>query len=160
MMAEESKVSSSGTSNALYPTQAFATCPNGMNNDNNLNGAIRQYSFAVPLNVESKPGIFFGTSSNGYFYKQSDAAAPAQLLLMIEQNNGQDLIDPNSQGGIDGALKSPRVRRVQLDAGYIRHGGVANALFLDGHVAGLSPTDTDYSNSESKKKLDRWFTLK
>ena len=47
---------------------------------------------------------------------------------------------------------------MQTSNGFVRHGGTAFALFLDGHVSGLSLTDTDYA--QSKDTLDRYFTLK
>ena len=107
--------------------------------------------------VNVGPALNLGKNINGY--KISDAAAPAKLLLMIEQSTaGTQITVPQTKGDISGGMN--QVRKNQNTAGFIRHAGIANALFLDGHVAGLSLTETDYSNAESKAKLDRWFQIK
>jgi prepilin-type N-terminal cleavage/methylation domain-containing protein/prepilin-type processing-associated H-X9-DG protein len=158
MLGEETK--SGATVLNLKPTQAFTVCPNGLNNDNQISGNIRQYSFVIPVGIPAaRSARPFGMFSNQFYYKQGDAAAPAQLFLMIEQNDGQSTVNVRDKG-VKTALASPGVRRVQLDAGYVRHGGIANVLYLDGHVGGLTVSDTDYDIAASKEKLDRWTTLR
>ena len=158
MMVEDAK--NNTTSRSLKPTEAMTQCPNGLNGGN---GSNRQYAFVVPIGVSPKSAsVFgFGKTDEKYFYRTGDAAAPAQLLLMIEQNQGgtQTVIKPENLSGIPTELTS-KVHPVQRSSGQIRHGGIANALFLDGHVAGLNTADTDYDTAESKGKLERWFTLK
>ncbi len=155
MVVEDAKNSTS--SRSLKPTEAMTQCPNGLNGGN---GSNRQYAFVVPIGVADKDARlfgFFGTQKP--YYKISDASSPAQLLLMIENNLGgtQTVLKPQNLGGIKTELD--KVRPLQTSADQIRHGGQAMALFLDGHVAGLSVTDTDYTNAQSKLKLDQWFSL-
>ena len=143
----------------LNPTEAMTQCPNGLNGGN---GGNRQYAFVVPIGLDEKDARLFGFfGTKKYFYRTSDAAAPAQLLLMIEQNMGgtQVLVNPKTTGGIQKEMDD-KVRPVQINREQARHGGIANALYLDGHVGGLTVSDTDYANSGSRDKLERWFTLK
>lgn len=155
MVVEDAK--NSASSRSLKPTEAMTQCPNGINGGNGNN---RQYAFVVPIGVADKNAKLFGLSSNAPYYKISEASSPAQLLLMIENNQGgtQVVLKPLNLGGIKTEVEKA-VKPLQTNADYIRHGGQAMALFLDGHVAGLSTTDTDYNNSQSKLKLDRWFSL-
>lgn len=96
--------------------------------------------------------------STAYYYTVNEAASPSQLLLMIEANTNSQ-IRPTTTGGIKTALEaSQSVRHIQTVSGFTRHGGLANALFLDGHVASLTLNDTDYTVSPDK--LNRWFTLR
>lgn len=157
MIVEDAKNNSS--SRDLRPTEAMTQCPNGLNGGN---GSNRQYAFVVPIGVSSKDARMFGFSgTNKDFYLASEASAPAKLLLMIENNQGgtQVTVKPQDLGGIPTELDS-KVRPVQKTSGVIRHSGIANCLFLDGHVASLTLADTDYNIAESKTKLDRWFSLK
>ncbi len=158
MMVEDAR--NNTMSRDLRPTEAMTQCPNGLNGGN---GSNRQYAFVVPIGVTSKSaGIFgFHNSVQKDYYRVADAAAPGQLILMIEQNQGgtQVVLKPENLSGIQAELDS-KVRPLQRNSGQIRHGGIANALFLDGHVAGLNLSDTDYGVAASKDKLDRWFTLK
>jgi prepilin-type N-terminal cleavage/methylation domain-containing protein/prepilin-type processing-associated H-X9-DG protein len=144
-----------GISRSLRPTEAFTVCPTGISGGNTV-GGTRQYNFVVPVGLKKKnPRIFGLTSTNEeYYYRQSDASAPAQLILMIEMNDNARL-DASDPGNIEDELD--KVRKIQKTETYIRHGGLANALFLDGHVASLTTVDTDYA--ASREKLIRWFTL-
>ncbi len=142
----------------LRPTEAMTQCPNGLSGGN---GSNRQYAFAVPIGLATKDARLFGNANPQYYYGMGDAAAPAKLLLMMENDAGgtQVVIRPASAGDIKTELNT-KVVPVQKTADRIRHGGIANALFLDGHVAGLNISDTDYDNTESREKLTQWFTLK
>ena len=146
------------SSRNLKPTEAMTQCPNGLNGGNGQN---RQYAFVVPLGLATKDARVFGLFTPQYYYRMGDAAAPAKLLLMIENDAGgtQIVVRPQSQAEIKTELNT-KVVPVQKTDGRIRHGGVVNALFLDGHVAGLNISDTDYDNTESREKLTQWFTLK
>jgi prepilin-type N-terminal cleavage/methylation domain-containing protein/prepilin-type processing-associated H-X9-DG protein len=142
----------------LRPTEAMTQCPNGLNGGN---GSNRQYAFVVPVGLAAKDARIFGTFTPNYYYGMGDASSPAKLLLMIENDQGgtQVRVQPQSLGDIKTELNT-KVVPVQKTTDRIRHGGIANALFLDGHVAGLNISDTDYDNTESKEKLNQWFTLK
>ena len=157
MKVEDAK--NNAESRNLKPTEAMTQCPNGLNGGN---GGNRQYAFVVPVGLTEKDARvfgFFGTKK--YYYRVSEASAPAQLLLMIEQNMGgtQTLINPKTTAGIQKEMDD-KVRPVQIHKEQTRHGGIANAVYLDGHVGSLTVSDTNYSNSESRDKLERWFTLK
>ncbi len=146
-----------GAAAVSNPSRAFAWCPTGINGlgGNNLNQ--RHYSFVVPIGLRSRPAPMFKVGTS-FYYSSIDAAAPSQLLLLIEANTNSS-INPNTTSGINTALTaSDSVRHIQTATGFIRHSGLANALFLDGHVASLTLTDTDYS--VSSERLNRWFSLK
>lgn len=152
MIVEEEK---DGFSRALRPSEAMAYCPTGINGGNTL--GARHYAFVVPIGLTEKRAPMFSLST-AYYYRQNEAASPSQLLLMIEANTNSQ-IRPMTTGGIKSALEaSHSVRHIQTVSGFTRHGGIANALFLDGHVASLTLNDTDYT--VSSEKLDRWFTLR
>ncbi len=149
--------SSNGTVSNRATIDAMSICPTGINGDNSLN-SVKQYAFVIPVGVSAKNGKVFGFYTDAYYYKASDAAAPAKLLLMIEVAN-QVTVKPDTLGGIQTALNgSDSTRKMQLTSGYVRHGGIAHALFLDGHVGALTIGDTDYGTSQDK--LDRYFSLK
>ncbi len=155
MLPEQEK---DGVVNAKRPYEAFSVCPTGINGSGNSTGGKRQYNFVIPIGLNLKSGRVFGFYETAYYYQVSDASAPAHLLLMIEMNDNAAL-KPGTVSGIKAELeKNQSVRWIQKQPTYVRHSGVANALFLDGHVSGLSLSDTDYS--QSKEKLERWFTLK
>ncbi len=147
-----------GLSRNLKPYEAFTVCPTGINGGNTI-GGTRQYNFAIPVGLAARSAAIFGVGGTQYSYRASEAASPAQLLLMIEMNNNSPL-KPTSLSGIQSEIeRDGSVRTIQTKEGYVRHGGLANALFLDGHVRSLSRTELDYSNSNSKPVLERWFTL-
>jgi prepilin-type N-terminal cleavage/methylation domain-containing protein len=138
---------------------AMSICPTGINGDNSLN-SVKQYAFVVPIGVGQRPANVFGlpNGTNAYFYKASEAAAPAKLLLMVEVSN-QTVVRPDTLAGIQAAVASgDSIRKMQINEGYVRHGGIAHGLFLDGHIGALTRADTDYALS--KDLLDRYFSLK
>lgn len=144
------------TTDNKYATRAFWGCPTGINGGNTLTAP--QYAFVVPIGVSpTKPSItLFGVSVSKY-YSLTEVSSPSKLILMIEAKNGSSRVDVTT-GGIDSALKASNgVRSMQQEDGYVRHGGTALALYVDGHVTGLSLVDTDYT--ASKEKLDRSFSL-
>lgn len=87
-------------------------------------------------------------------YNIGHAATPSRQLLMIELAPGNDgaLVDNGDQ-------LATKARPIQIDNAKQRHGGVANVLFLDGHVETLSAAKTDYSG-DNVATIDRWFKLK
>lgn len=158
MRAESEKTGISET--AMAPWEAMTTCPTGINGgDNTVRG--RQYCWVVPIGVTAKSTLaeqrqslsLWGFQAN-YYYRPANAAAPARLLLMIEGRNSA--VNPGSVGGIQSAMDTVRI--MQVNDGYVRHGGLALALFLDGHVGALTPQDTSYSTSP--EKLTTWLSLR
>ena len=148
---------STGTISNRAVLDAMSICPTGINGDNSLN-SVKQYAFVVPVGVSEKNAKVFGVSGNQYFYKASDAATPAKLLLMVEVAN-MTVVKTPAIGDIKTAIEADNsIRKMQTKETYIRHGGTAHALFLDGHVGGLNTADTDYT--QSKDLLDRYFSLK
>ena len=136
---------------------AMSICPTGINGGSTL-GAVTQYAFVIPVGLQAKSGRIFGNYETCYFYRTSEAAAPSQLLLMIEVAN-QRSFNPGTLGGIKAAIEgADGVKKMQTTPKYVRHGGIAHGLFLDGHIGSLTPSDTDYS--QSKDTLERYFTLK
>ncbi len=149
--------SQGGTVSRKSTIEAMSICPTGINGGSSL-GNVRQYAFVIPVGLSAKNGKVFGVYEDVYFYKTSDAAAPAKLLLMIEVAN-QVTVNPQSLSGIQDALTADNsVRKMQLTQNYVRHGGLAHGLFLDGHIGSLSIADTDYG--QSKDLLERYFSLK
>ncbi len=145
------------TTDNKYATRAFWGCPTGINGGSTLTAP--QYGFVVPSGVSTtKPAIMlFGVSVSKY-YSLTEVSSPSKLVLMIEVKNGANRVDV-AAGGVKSALEASNgVRSMQQEEGYVRHGGTALALFLDGHVSGLSLVDTDYT--ASKEKLDRSFSLR
>ena len=140
-------------------TRAFWGCPTGINGGATLTAA--QYAFVVPADVSpTKPAINLLGASISKYYSLGEVTAPSKLVLMIEVKNGANPVDVPAAGGIKAALEASNgVRSMQTEASYVRHGGNAMALFVDGHVSALSLTDTDYANPSSKQKLDQWFSL-
>jgi prepilin-type N-terminal cleavage/methylation domain-containing protein/prepilin-type processing-associated H-X9-DG protein len=139
-------------------TKKFWGCPTNINGGNTLTAS--QYAFVAPLGYSNKTIVMLGGSVSRS-YSISDAASPSKLLLMIEVKNGSNSLDINTAGDIATILNGgTSTRPMQTEDGYVRHGGTANALFLDGHVSGLSLTETDYSIPESKLTMDRYFSLK
>lgn len=137
----------------------MSICPTGINGDNSL-ASVKHYAFVVPVGVPLRPANVFGLSngSTAYFYKASEAAAPAKLLLMVEVSN-LTTVNPETLAGIQSAVSDGNsIRKMQTSEGYVRHGGLAHGLFLDGHIGALSRADTDYA--QSKELLDRYFSLK
>jgi prepilin-type processing-associated H-X9-DG protein len=118
-----------------------------------------QYAFVVPATTgPSKPTVTLLGVSVSKYYSLSEVSAPSKLVLMIEAKNGSNNVDVPAAGGIKAALEAGNgVRSMQTEVGYVRHGGNAMAVFVDGHVAALSLTDTDYTLS--KDKLDGQFSL-
>lgn len=140
-----------------YATRAFWGCPTGINGGATLTAP--QYAFVVPTGVSTtKPSItLFGVSVAKY-YSLTEVSSPSRLVLMIEVKNGANRVDVPAAGGVKSALEASNgVRSMQQEDGYVRHGGTSLALYLDGHVSGLSLVDTDYT--ASKEKLDRSFSL-
>ena len=138
---------------------AMSICPTGINGGNSL-ATVRHYAFVVPVGVSQKPANVFGmpNGSTAYYYKASEAAAPAKLLLMVEVSN-QSAVTPETLAGIQSAVSDGNsIRKMQTSEGYVRHGGLAHGLFLDGHIGALSRADTDYA--QSRELLDRYFSLK
>ena len=144
-----------GGTQFLNNAQLMVTCPNGRGSGIST---TLQYNFAIPVDQGNKT-IKISKDSETYdikAYKVSAAASPAKLLLIIEQGSGNTMIAPTSYSEIPTAMS--HVIKIQNNQDAMRHNGTANALFLDGHVAGLNRTDTNYTLS--KDTLERWFTLK
>ncbi len=139
-------------------TKAFWGCPTGINGGNTLTAS--QYAFVVPIGASRTATMILGQSvSNSY--SVTDASSPSKLILMVEVKNGANNLDVANTGAIQTALEGGNgVRSMQTSDGYVRHGGTANALFLDGHVSALSLSDTDYTNADAKVALDRYFSLR
>ena len=137
----------------LADEQIMTKCPNGRGSGITT---TLQYNFVQPIGYGGKTVKAGKDNVDVKAYKITDAASPGKLLLIIEQGSGNALVAPNSTSDISTSLGA--VRKIQTEADAIRHSGIANALFLDGHVANLTLADTDYS--KSKETLDRWFTLK
>jgi len=146
------------TTDNKYATRAFWGCPTGINGGNSLSAS--QYAFAVPNGVSAtKPSATILGVSVSKYYSVTEASSPSKLVLMIEAKNGSNRVDVPAAGNVKSALEASNgVRSMQLDDGYVRHGGTSLALFLDGHVSGLSVTETDYA--QNKEALDRYFSLK
>jgi general secretion pathway protein G len=144
------------TTDNKYATRAFWGCPTGINGGNTLSAS--QYAFAVPNGATKPAATILGVSVSKY-YSVTEASSPSKLVLMIEAKNGSNRVDVPAAGNVKSALEASNgVRSMQLDDGYVRHGGTSLALFLDGHVSGLSVTETDYA--QNKEALDRYFSIK
>jgi prepilin-type N-terminal cleavage/methylation domain-containing protein/prepilin-type processing-associated H-X9-DG protein len=140
-------------SRPLLPWEAMTVCPTGVNGGNSI--APRMYNWVIPIGLTAKSARLFNIFDNRFFYQANSAAAPAKLLLMIEIGDSATL-NPVTASGITAAMAP--VRKIQSQASYIRHNGRAHALFLDGHVSGLSMSDTDYASNQDT--LTQWLTLK
>lgn len=118
---------------------------------------FRNYGFGLPTGYRNIPATSIGLQGVSIpGYNVNEAANPPQLLLMIElcpQFYGQITVNNGSE------LATKVIPMMTVD-GQIRHNGNANALFLDGHVAGYSTSQLDYTNTQNKAQLDRWFSLK
>jgi len=101
-----------------------------------------------------------GASSSLSGYLITEAATPSQLLLMVESHslggNNAYTVD-NPAGSWDEHVKP---MQTNTDRRLVRHDGLANALFLDGHVASLTLSQTMYSNPVNRPNMVRWFTLR
>ncbi|MEY4487500.1 MAG: hypothetical protein RIQ79_8 [Verrucomicrobiota bacterium] len=152
--------SSGKTTDNKTATKAFWGCPTGINGGATLTAS--QYAFVIPIGA-SRPAVavtILGASVSN-FYSITDSSSPAKLLLMIEVKNGSSPLDTKTTADIQGQLTGANaVTSMQTSDGFVRHGGTANALFLDGHVSGLTVSDTDYTNTDSKVSLERYFSLK
>jgi prepilin-type processing-associated H-X9-DG protein/prepilin-type N-terminal cleavage/methylation domain-containing protein len=152
-----------GTIVRIGGQEAMTKCPNGKGSGVTT---TLQYNFAIPFDrgdVIVKVPKADGTVNDIKSYKVSAASSPAKLLLMIEQGDGNSQIAPADASKIETEMK--KVRKIQLEPtdgseSIVRHGGSANALFLDGHVSSMSLKDTDYKNADSKERLERCFRLK
>lgn len=149
--------SSTGVVSNRSTIDAMSVCPTGINGDNSLS-SVKQYAFVVPVGVTARNAKLFGVFTDQYYYRISDASAPAKLLLMVEVANQINVV-PGTLGGIQTAINGANsIRKMQSTRDFIRHGGIAHGLFLDGHIGALSTSDTDYSLS--KEKLDTYFSLR
>lgn len=139
--------------------EMMARCPTAPSEVSDPNYLRRCYGFVRPADVPWNQHNLnkFGSSVDKKItaYNIGQAAAPSRLLLMIEVAPGFDgaLVDRGDQ-------LATKVRPIQTDSTKLRHGGAANALFLDGHVETRSAAQTDYSVQENIPVIDRWFTFK
>lgn len=153
------EASRTDAANLRKGVDGFALCPTYVNNGQTL--PKYQYGFVVPIGATISTPILGIIINATYSYSTTNASSPSRLLLMVEVKNGATLPVVKAVGDIKTFLDDPNsVRSLQNNDGYDRHGGNVNALFLDGHVSSLSPTETDYANSESRTKLERYFTLR
>ena len=131
---------------AITSTDNFASCP-AVTRDESSADNRRNYSFVRPVGYKTlASGTVFGgaalSKSVDYYYIES-ARTPSRLFLMLEQKSGSDapIVLPGSisTNGIDEILGS----KASGDKTLIRHGGVINGLYLDGHVSKLRIEDID-----------------
>lgn len=143
--------------------EAMSHCPTAPSDSGDPHYLRRCYGFGrpndTPWNTYSlksfSPNYDEGKADkNVTAYMSNQVARPSTLLLMIEMAPGTDgqTVDRGSQ------LES-KVRPIQIDDSKMRHGGVVNALFFDGHVDVLTANQTDYSDQTNKAQIDRWFKL-
>jgi prepilin-type N-terminal cleavage/methylation domain-containing protein/prepilin-type processing-associated H-X9-DG protein len=102
-------------------------------------------------------GMAAGSSLSGY--NLSAATTPSQLLLMVESHSlGGDnayTVDDPDQGWGQHVLPM----QINTDSRLVRHSGIANILFLDGHVTGFSRAKTNYHDPANRLTMIRWFSL-
>ena len=121
----------------------------------------RDYDFIRPLDsTKYTTGATFGISEvKIYYYNLSDALSPSRLILMAEVQaltNNETLIGSQTDF-------SNNVQPVQVNLakpGLVRHGGLANMLYLDGHVTSLTASQTDFAVPANKLPMTAWMTLK
>jgi len=151
-------VSAGGNTRELLPTEAMTQCPNGLKGGSTTTGQDRQYAFVIPKGLTKRTSGTLQKTNADYYFLMNEAASPAKLAFMVESaESGTSAV---IEGDDISTQLSTNVRKTQTTEGWIRHGGVAHVLFLDGHVAGLSTTDTNYSDTTSKRNWDQWTKLK
>ena len=149
-------VSDSGATTLKNVSEIMQICPTGINGSS-LNN-VTHYAFVRPAGLTQKNiALFTGVTGNGYFIRPGEASAPSKLVFMIEVQNKRDITIGSTSDISSKLSESGSVRDMQLSAQYVRHGGSAITLFLDGHIGALSPADTDYTKSQDL--LDRHFSL-
>jgi len=121
----------------------------------------RDYAFVRPTDApKAKKGSDFGISdtNNIYVYNLSDARSPSRLFLMVEVETGH-----NDHYVLSAATEfSSAVLPMQVNAANsarVRHGGIANMLYLDGHVSSLSATQTNSSIPATRMVLAQSMLL-
>lgn len=137
-------------STAITPTDNFSSCPAVTRDESNANNR-RNYSFVRPIGYKTAPSgsRFAGVSLSKSvdYYSIEAAKAPSRLFLMLEQKSGSDgpitLPDSISTNGIDEILGA----KASGDKSLIRHGGIINCLYLDGHVSKLRIEDIDVNRA-------------
>jgi prepilin-type processing-associated H-X9-DG protein/prepilin-type N-terminal cleavage/methylation domain-containing protein len=148
--------------------EVMSRCPNDPIIDkNDPQYRARSYTFArptlgVPSGVKSLDptsyGMNAGSSLSGYSI--NDATSPSQLVLMVEShslggNNAYTVDNPSASWD-----EHVKPMQTNTDPRLVRHNGLANILFLDGHVASYTQGQTNYSSPALRPSMMRWFTLR
>ncbi len=165
------------TGAAMSSQEAMARCPEMRYASGNPDYVKRCYGFTRPYDTATskitakrmKGSVFGMAPSTGdiYAYSLNDLQNPSRFVMMFEMaplGNGSD----TGRKTVDNpAALEARVRGIQTGAGEsgvvtIRHGGVANALFGDGHVKSLTRGETDYNGGDADTKaiIEGWFRLR
>ena len=148
--------------------EVMSRCPVAITDTSDTNFRARCYAFVRGGGVNG-PGIkrvdssVFGLTPGTLIpaYNIGDAAAPSRYPMMMETHTPQNnAITIDAITGANGFDQYVRPVQVNSDAQLVRHGGSANFVFLDGHVASFSASDTDYSVPANKPIMDQWFKLK
>lgn len=148
-------------SGASRPSQeVMSRCPTAVSDTADSAFRKRCYAFGRPAGYQRLDSSVFGLDPGSLIscYNVANAANPARLVLMIEtQSPTESLITVDN--GNSSFTDNVRPMQTNTNYGLVRHGGSVNVLFLDGHVATYSFSQTDYSDAQNKVVMDQWFTL-
>jgi prepilin-type N-terminal cleavage/methylation domain-containing protein/prepilin-type processing-associated H-X9-DG protein len=122
----------------------------------------RDYIFVMPIGATKTvygPTIGLPLEGNLPAYSLNQSTSPSTLILMAEARS-----DTNDHKWITDAANtfSPWVRDMQVNPtpDFVLHDGIANMLWLDGHVSSLSSSQTLFANPVNKPIITAWLTLK
>lgn len=152
-----------------WSQEVMSRCPSDPINDKtDPEYRSRSYTFGRPTlgtgssKLKKVDPASFGLLSAGSSltaYNLSAATNPSQLLLMAESHslggdNAYTIDDPDA-----GWTQHVAPMLKNTDSRLVRHAGIVNILFLDGHVTGFNQSKTDYNNPANRLTMIRWFSL-
>ncbi len=136
----------------IDPMDYFSSCPAVDRTGSISTNTRRSYAFIAPIGVKTVSGgaSMFGRSGvDGLRYYNIDrASSPSRLFLMMEQKAGaaNTGVIAGSNWGNDMTSYVKDVLVPGADKTLVRHNGVINVLFLDGHINAQRWQDLDVNS--------------